>query len=129
MIGRVEQATRKPLSYAIVNTVACIPLEVPGSGQRTIRPPTEDEQRACLPWLQHFLGHAAPRGVVYLGKVAANSLFAKTIAESWHLYETLSVPHPAYFLRTGGATSYRCAEAVLNIVRFVGTLQHRRRSR
>ncbi len=84
----------------IANVVKCRP---PGN-----RNPEPDEMDACEPFLKAQLRAVAPKAIVALGKIAAQTLLRDTTAISrlrgrWATYEgTRLMPtfHPAYLLRS-----------------------------
>lgn len=86
--------------------------EIAGSGpqgQVGNRPPTEDEMRYCLPYLQAQIDVVAPALLVALGKTAAEGLLGfhrfKTLGEvrgRWHEFAgrpLMVTYHPSYILR------------------------------
>ncbi|GEO82505.1 uracil-DNA glycosylase [Pararhodospirillum oryzae] len=88
-----------------------VPWRPPGN-----RKPTADEVALCLPFLERHIALVAPRLLVALGGLAAQSLFARNegitrLRGRWMTYASpaLSRPvpalatfHPAYLLRTPG---------------------------
>ena len=101
-------------TYAITNTVACIPWDATGDG---VRPPTDKEQEQCLGRVQEVHGMVNPRGIVLMGKTAQGSLYASKNGNG----DTpiLEVYHPAYILRQGRQKSVHFRRWVDNFVRFV----------
>lgn len=75
-------------TYAITNTVACIPRDENGD----TREPTVEETTACSPRLLEFIGIASPRHILYLGEVAAKVQLNQPIPFSEAL-------HPSKVLR------------------------------
>lgn len=98
------KAHRKP-SFAILNTVACIPF-VDNDRANDIRPPSADEQAACSAWLKAAIEIASPKRIVALGKEACKA------TRNMEVYEFV---HPAYVLRKGGSSSVEYARFVLRL--------------
>lgn len=87
----------KRYSYCISNIVACIPIT--STTDATLRPPTQDEANACSERLVELNNMVQPKGIVRLGKVAAN-LYAHCDVDC--NIAVLDLYHPAYLLRKGG---------------------------
>lgn len=87
----------------IANVVKCRPHKN--------RNPSEEEARACLPYLERQIGLVRPRIIVALGKVAANNLLGNDLPLGklrGRMHEYRGIPlvvtyHPAYLLRVNGA--------------------------
>jgi uracil-DNA glycosylase family 4 len=91
-----EQA-RDSYTYAIFNTVGCMPEEPDLDGGWKLRPPTPSEMDLCSPRVKSLLLLANPDVIVILGKTAAHILPVSV--------PYLLLPHPAYVLRKGGENS------------------------
>jgi uracil-DNA glycosylase len=63
LISEVESSTSNPLRVCFTNVVACYPGE--------IRPPTTKEINACRQRLSEIVSISKPKGIVYVGRVAA----------------------------------------------------------
>jgi len=96
------------LSYGITNILACVPL----TEKSSIRPPNEDEAKACSPRLQATMLAANPKLIVLLG----------SIAKKYHKMPTklaaipvVSIQHPTYVLKQGGIGSYTYDQNLLRL--------------
>lgn len=88
-----------------------------GAEQMGNRPPTSDELRFCLPFLQAQLKIVQPRVVVALGATAAKGLLGEAsfralgeVRGSWHEFDGIPVRvtyHPSYILRNNTNRSKR----------------------
>lgn len=98
MLGAVGLSRGK--GVYIANAVKCRP---PGN-----RTPTEDEIRACRPFLERQIAMVQPRLLLALGRPAAQTLIGQEVSISaargrtWHFgrVPVLVTYHPAYLLRT-----------------------------
>lgn len=91
----------------IANIVKCRPTEG-GEGRRD-RPPSDEEMRACLPYLERQLELLRPNVLVCLGGTAVAGLLGlkgiTRLRGTWHEYRGIPVMptyHPSYLLRSGG---------------------------
>ena len=95
----IEKMGFKRTDVFIANIVKCRP-----EGNRD---PEEDEIAACLPYLERQIEIVAPRVIMALGRVAAQTLLGTTVPISklrGRFFEYKGVPlmptfHPAYLLR------------------------------
>lgn len=116
------QVRRKvgPFRYFISNTIACFPEDlVTGS----FRVPSSSELQKCLPRVMQVVRMANPRGIIFLGKVAQGleKVITKTDTVPWP-DARLSVYHPSYIGRKGGARSLEGKKAVAAISKFIKSL-------
>lgn len=78
----------KTSEYYICNVVKCRPMDPNGNNA----PPTDQQSRACTPFLLRQLKNITPQLIVALGRVPDAHLTSLGINH-------MNVPHPAYFLR------------------------------
>jgi DNA polymerase len=104
LLEKILKKITVPFRYAITNTVLCIPLKEFGENYDTIRPPEKDEIETCSTRLKEFITMASPKGIVFLGKVAADNCWAaaRTFVPG---NKILKVWHPSYVVRNGGVGS------------------------
>lgn len=97
-ISKLEQE----FSYAITNTVGCLPIDEDGS----TRAPSEEEINACNPRVVEFLSLARAKGIVFVGKVSLGAIGEQIAVPS------VAITHPAAILRadeSNKGTMYRKA--------------------
>lgn len=121
-----EVMTKKRFTYAITNTVACVPLERDPEtfALEKLRPPSKEEMQACLPRVLEVLLLVKPRAIVYIGKVA-ESIISPLCDLIGQKQLKFSAPHhkmfhPAYILRKGGQGSLEFKRTVLQLQKFLG---------
>lgn len=122
--------------YAITNALACAPWE--DSGRKSTRAPAKFEMEFCYSRIEDFFRIASPKKVIFLGKVAEKFVYpsirrlppcpacqakSSRTRPDRVLPEFLSVFHPAYIARKGGANSLEFKRVVLRIRRFVNQTQ------
>ncbi len=91
----------------IANIVKCRPTE--DFAMRKDRPPTEEEMRTCIPYLEEQIAALRPKVIVCLGGTAVLGLLGlkgiSRLRGQWHEYRGIPVMptyHPSYLLRGGG---------------------------
>lgn len=91
----------------IANIVKCRPTQNLAGAKD--RPPTDDEMRACIPYLEEQLDVLRPRVIVCLGNTALFGLLGlkgiTRVRGTWHDYRGIPVMptfHPSFLLRGGG---------------------------
>ncbi|MBM4154851.1 MAG: uracil-DNA glycosylase [Lentisphaerae bacterium] len=91
----------------IANIVKCRPTE--DFAMRKDRPPTEEEMRTCIPYLEEQIAALAPKAIVCLGATAVFGLLGlkgiSRLRGQWQTYRGIPVMptyHPSYLLRGGG---------------------------
>ena len=91
----------------IANIVKCRPTE--DFAMRKDRPPTEEEMRTCIPYLEEQIALLAPKVIVCLGATAVLGLLGlkgiSRLRGQWQTYRGIPVMptyHPSYLLRSGG---------------------------
>jgi uracil-DNA glycosylase family 4 len=93
-------------TYAITNTVACIPYLDPTISDNpsdwSIRAPAYTELKACSSRLVEFINLANPKAVILLGQTAITACKAINFPNALVPYRLY---HPAYILRRGGRNS------------------------
>jgi len=105
LLNSMLQAMRAPRATVyIANVLKCRP---PGN-----RDPSPEEVRCCLPYLQRQIDLLAPRLMLAVGRIAAQSLLATEtpigkLRGTVHHFGTQATPlivtyHPAYLLRSPG---------------------------
>ncbi len=96
----ISEVSYVKFTYAITNTVACIPLEQNSNtgNWEKLRPPTEQEINACAPRVDELISLVKPKIIIRVGKVAAGPAYACEAAPEFNIF------HPAYLLRKGGAS-------------------------
>lgn len=85
-------------NYAVSNVVACRPCENPGAANRA---PTALEITNCKPRIREVLELCSPKAIVAVGGAAEEELYDYPRGD----IPFVSVRHPAYVLRQGGAGS------------------------
>ena len=95
---------RRHYTYAITNIIACLPQRSndPTSTVPSIGQPSDKEALTCRPRLLEFVSLARPRGIVLLGAVAKQHFPVDPVGR-YDKPAVLTLVHPAYILRTGGA--------------------------
>lgn len=127
--GWTRQQVRRRFTYAIINTVACMPeewvMDGPGpvsvgdvSGEWKLRAPTKDEVATCLPRTLELADIVQPKAEIYLGK--PSRVFLRPVLTNLKPnLPRLELVHPAYVLRLGGEHSIEHKRAVLTLAKFV----------
>lgn len=92
----------------ITNAVKCIPKK-----GKSVRPPTDEEIKACKGWLWKEIQEVKPKMIVTFGKVPTHLLLSYTLKKAFKLddiagevfkppyFDCIIIPcyHPAYILR------------------------------
>lgn len=91
----------------IANIVKCRPTE--NLAMKKDRPPSEEEMKGCIPYLERQIAVLQPKVLVALGATAVAGLIGKTgisrLRGQWFSYQGIPLMptyHPAYLLRGGG---------------------------
>lgn len=115
LLAEVFTRCRK-FRFAITNTIACIPrdLENFDLADGKIRQPSKEEIAACRPRLLEFIDIAKPKRLVLVGKIASKLTYLERLK-----LPTLSIVHPAYMLRKGGASSLDYKRVVLTLAEWM----------
>lgn len=111
LIKEIESKLRKPFTYAITNTVACLPFP---SGEE-IAQPSKSDIAACRPRLEEFIEMANPAVIICLGKVAKEAFGKQPVTTGKRVVPVEHVWHPSYLLRCGGQTSFEFRKTVLDL--------------
>ena len=94
----------------ICNVIRCRACSIE-AGRMQNRPPTPEETKSCLPWLEQTLNIIQPKVILCLGGPAASSLIHKGFRithergqwfESVYCKYAMATLHPAYILRQEG---------------------------
>lgn len=93
--------------YLITNALACRPIDSEGYN----RIPTEEEIANCRPRVLSLIKLAKPKVVLCLGKTAERFGLSLETYDGTLLYTY----HPSYLLRSGGVSSTRYPDYVLQI--------------
>ena len=120
-------STQTEFTYAITNTVGCIPLDVTenDSGRlitSKLRQPRPNEMDICKPRLVDIIRIASPQKIVCLGEVALKNL--RSMIEGTIYWDVTRLRHPSYVLRNGGVRSqeyYTFIEGLENVVKGLQT--------
>lgn len=95
----IERALPRHITYCLTNLVCCIPRD---EGKKASEPPAE-AIAACSDRLAEFIGIAAPKVVVAVGKVALEALTANRTGYGLRQVLIFGTLHPAYIIRTNVA--------------------------
>lgn len=91
-------------TYAIINTVGCVPWNNPDGEEKRFRVPERSETESCLPRFVQLFRFVSPKGVILLGKTAET--FWERYRLEWKSQKitcpAVSICHPSYILRNGG---------------------------
>lgn len=111
MLVEIRMETKRDISYAISNVLACRPVDEYGRD----RPPTPSEAACCAPRLTEFFAIGKVKALVVMGKSAAKFFPEKSLPR-------LEITHPAYWLRTGDTHGYNYKKAKIELKKFL--LEH-----
>ena len=99
------------MSYYIINTILCHPVNKDPNVKGNNRKPTKDEIESCRDNIELIFKIVKPKYVILVGKVAEES-YRKYVKQ----YKHISIMHPAFHLRKGGTASPRLQTDIRKIV-------------
>lgn len=114
-------------TYAITNTVICLPTTKLPNGQLELRKPVSKHVKACSKRLENFLPIMEPKVVILLGRTAQSKPVREIVTRFLEQRKSnprkpipvVETAHPAYIARRGGIGSADYVRLVMHITKAV----------
>lgn len=113
LLDRMIAETPVRVSYGITNIIACWPHRNPDTRQQL--PPPREAIEACRPRVDDLIEILRPQRIVTLGAYARKHVSH----DQPYPLEFLDLPHPAFILRKGGATSIDYKKSLIRLRHFL----------